>query len=625
MFQDEHGTPRPADVRPRRDTRPPAWMEDYTISLPAHFPEINARMMPLTSPHDREAAARRPFHPEYVDAVFQSVPASPRRRRAADTAPEILEAFHGLMKYNLRSSKKRPGDLEKAGYEVKALKGDLSDAPGFIPHHMVKENEETEIQKTSSPEDPASAQTHLTGNDPTQVIRDQSVPYTVQAETSIPAQEEVQHVDPQTDIQPPESQLGETVEKSNAPHPEGPCLEPQTHGLLVAAQSAEPQTVISPQKKSAPQDSPKYLHDTSSPKKSREMQKVSPKLEQLQRRVTRRQLALEMSPLPELYGKKLRSSSTSPLLPPASPQPSKRTKSASKSTLLVDTVVEEPPPKRPRAESVAGEEEEEEEGGQAAGPETAQAGTESNSTPQKKKEKRKFGILEMAIKEFEDGSESGDDAVPDVETPIEAAATQPTSAEHLLPTSDKPPDAVSTASSPEQVASPHRDAPEAEPLAGDGLPTSGCLGPVAKEADDAASKVHLFIFDSESQEDSQSIIGDRPAAPSKPRAVVNNDDDGGVLSLTQVQLDEDKQRIKDLMSQTNQDLVSVTKALLKTSGDFAAALDHLLNPTSISAPVWNRCDDTLLRSADPGVRQQLREKYGEQDVARRIVFLEVEG
>ncbi|XP_037303718.2 telomeric repeat-binding factor 2-interacting protein 1 isoform X1 [Pungitius pungitius] len=518
-------------------------------------------------------------------------------------------------RYKTRLANSEVVKVATTGEDTKAAEGKTK----------VKENEETEIQKTSSPEDPASAQTHLTGNDPTQVIRDQSVPYTVQAETSIPAQEEVQHVDPQTDIQPPESQLGETVEKSNAPHPEGPCLEPQTHGLLVAAQSAEPQTVISPQKKSAPQDSPKYLHDTSSPKKSREMQKVSPKLEQLQRRVTRRQLALEMSPLPELYGKKLRSSSTSPLLPPASPQPSKRTKSASKSTLLVDTVVEEPPPKRPRAESVAGEEEEEEEGGQAAGPETAQAGTESNSTPQKKKEKRKFGILEMAIKEFEDGSESGDDAVPDVETPIEAAATQPTSAEHLLPTSDKPPDAVSTASSPEQVASPHRDAPEAEPLAGDGLPTSGCLGPVAKEADDAASKVHLFIFDSESQEDSQSIIGDRPAAPSKPRAVVNNDDDGGVLSLTQVQLDEDKQRIKDLMSQTNQDLVSVTKALLKTSGDFAAALDHLLNPTSISAPVWNRCDDTLLRSADPGVRQQLREKYGEQDVARRIVFLEVEG
>lgn len=72
---------------------------------------------------------------------------------------------------------------------------------------------------------------------------------------------------------------------------------------------------------------------------------------------------------------------------------------------------------------------------------------------------------------------------------------------------------------------------------------------MASEAVDAPSKVHLFIFDSESQEDSQSIIGDHPVAPSKPRAAVHTD---AVLSLTQVQLDEDKQRIKELMSQTNQ-------------------------------------------------------------------------
>uniref|UniRef100_A0A3Q0SHZ2 Telomeric repeat-binding factor 2-interacting protein 1 n=1 Tax=Amphilophus citrinellus TaxID=61819 RepID=A0A3Q0SHZ2_AMPCI len=73
------------------------------------------------------------------------------------------------------------------------------------------------------------------------------------------------------------------------------------------------------------------------------------------------------------------------------------------------------------------------------------------------------------------------------------------------------------------------------------------------------------------------------------------------------------------------DLISVTKTLLKTSGDFSAALDLLLNPSSISGPFWNRCDDRLLLSADPVVFQQLQEKYGEESVAKRIVFLEVEG
>ena len=68
----------------------------------------------------------------------------------------------------------------------------------------------------------------------------------------------------------------------------------------------------------------------------------------------------------------------------------------------------------------------------------------------------------------------------------------------------------------------------------------------------------------------------------------------------------------------------MTKALLKTSGDVSAALDLLLNPSSISGPFWNRHDDSLLHSADPVVHKQLQEKYGEKEVAKRIVFLEVE-
>lgn len=69
----------------------------------------------------------------------------------------------------------------------------------------------------------------------------------------------------------------------------------------------------------------------------------------------------------------------------------------------------------------------------------------------------------------------------------------------------------------------------------------------------------------------------------------------------------------------------MTKALLKTSGDFSAAKDLLLNPPSISGPFWNRCDDRLLLSAEPISIQRLQEKYGEEMVAKRIVFLEVEG
>lgn len=69
----------------------------------------------------------------------------------------------------------------------------------------------------------------------------------------------------------------------------------------------------------------------------------------------------------------------------------------------------------------------------------------------------------------------------------------------------------------------------------------------------------------------------------------------------------------------------MTKALLKTSGDFTAALDLLLNPSSVSIRIWTHHDDDLLLSSDPAACQKLQEKYGEENVAKRIVFLEVEG
>lgn len=73
-----------------------------------------------------------------------------------------------------------------------------------------------------------------------------------------------------------------------------------------------------------------------------------------------------------------------------------------------------------------------------------------------------------------------------------------------------------------------------------------------------------------------------------------------------------------------QDLVSVTKALLKTSGDFSEARLLLLNSPS-SRPRWHCCDDHLLMSGDVAIQEQLRDKYSEEVVAKRIVFLELKG
>ncbi|XP_037632512.1 telomeric repeat-binding factor 2-interacting protein 1 [Sebastes umbrosus] len=569
--------------------------------------------------------------------------------------------------------------------EVTTTEKDTKAAEGEI---KVEGNKETDVQKTSSAEDATPPQIHSADTDLTQIDAlsepsENTQPEIVEAQTSIPPQEEEQHVNSQTDKQPAESSQVETVEAeaSNSPQPEGPCLDTQTDARPIPADSAEPemdepQTIISPQKESVPEDSlpdqPESLPDTPPQKKPKEKQKASLEPEQPQRRSTRRQLVVEMMSSPEPYAKKLRSSTPSPVLSSSSLQPSKKTKSAVKSPLQTDTTVDQPPSKRARGKSLAAvEESQQEETEKAVVSETAQADTESNSEPQegKKKEKRKLGILELATKEFEDESESDEDGAPDIQNPTETVMTKPTSTGPPLPTSDTAADTrTSTKSNPEHGPRLQEDTQEPQTSSSNCLPKTGgpepattepattkpattkpaitepaitepaatepattkpattepaATEPATTEAVNATSKAHLFIFDRESQEeDSQSLIGDNPVASSKPQPTVNKD---AAFSLTQVQLEEDKQRIKELMKQTNQDLVSVTKALLRTSGDFSAAREQLLNPSSISGPFWSRCDDALLISADLSVRQQLLEKYSEEGVAKRIMFLEVEG
>uniref|UniRef100_UPI0037E9267A telomeric repeat-binding factor 2-interacting protein 1 n=1 Tax=Semicossyphus pulcher TaxID=241346 RepID=UPI0037E9267A len=544
-------------------------------------------------------------------------------------------------RYKAQLSKKESEIAEEDTAEEDTAEVDAEAAEGET---KVEEDQETDVEKPSSAEDAApppptttSAESDLTQIDSQSVLAESAKPEIAEAQTLISVDgEEVQHVSPQQDEQPAESPPAETVkaETSNSPQLEGACLDSQTDFHLYLTESMEPealepQKTISTPKESVPQDSPaahtESLHNASSKKKLKEKQKASPEPELPLRRITRRQLQLEESPGPEPYGKKLRSSSSVS----SSPKPLRKTKPAVKSAPPKDTT-DQPPPKRVRGKSAAAEPEVlQEESGPAAVCESTQAAeTGCSPTPprgEKKKEKRELGILMAATKEFEDSSESDGDEAPDLQDQTEKQSTQPTSTD---PSSDTAADAASTESDPEPGPSLQEVAPENRASTSDCLPETvdpqpAAAEPAAARAVEETCKPHLFIFDHESQEeDSQSLVGDDTESPSSPQPTGSKD---AAFSLTQVQLEEDKQRITELMSQTNQDLVSVTKALLKTSGDFSAALDLLLNPGCISGPFWDRRDDTLLLSANPVVRQQLQEKYGEEYLAKRVVFLEVEG
>ncbi|CAL8339820.1 unnamed protein product [Merluccius merluccius] len=232
------------------------------------------------------------------------------------------------------------------------------------------------------------------------------------------------------------------------------------------------------------------------------------------------------------------------------------------------------------------------ESNQSAGPTSTSDGGANPVTQKevekrgKRKAKRNLGFLEMATKEFEDDSES--DYAETSDQP-ETSNTQ-----HPRETTSKQPTAMP------HVAMETRTAVETG----------------------SAPKPHLFIFDSESQEEGcQPMDCDDAAVPAGPAPISETAE---VVSLNQAQLKEDMRRIRELMKQTNQDLVSVTKALLKTSGDFSAALALLVNPTSARGPFWSRRDDRLLLTSDPKAHRQLQKRYGEQGVAKRLVFLEGE-
>lgn len=115
---------------------------------------------------------------------------------------------------------------------------------------------------------------------------------------------------------------------------------------------------------------------------------------------------------------------------------------------------------------------------------------------------------------------------------------------------------------------------------------------------------HLFLLESESQEEdlgpaSQEAAGAPPSGSARERLVLG------------------------LMKECGKDLLEVTKALLKTSGDIRLAQCHFLQGT-LPSPLWSQKEDQLLLSADPISKCQLQKRYGKERVSARVSFLQAE-
>lgn len=475
----------------------------------------------------------------------------------------------------------------KKRYQMRLAKNQMEDEAQTAQSEEKEVEEKAEDPDVQKPEEEtASPQKHPAETDPTQV-EEQSVPAGSHSENKGAEDDELQADGP----------LAET---SDTPQAEGPHVDVQAEDEASAEEAAQPEGDEPQLQAAAPPETP----PRSSNRKLKDKQKASPGPASSPRRMTRRRLELEASSSPQPLGEKLQSSSSTP-----PPQISERGESAVMPNQQEAGTSGEPPPKKSRGENAKPLTESESEDSDDAdtleslesdesdpepqiAPEPKQKRPQRAKEPKQKrpKQKRPMGLLELAASEFDTGSsedEASDQAAARKSLPWPPEGYRVPGWAPLL-----------TSVSP-AVAEP------------------ALFLPPIPESTSAMSTPHLFIFHEESQElVDPSLSAAPPHAPPAGGAAA--------LSLTQVQLEEDMQMIRELMALSEQDLETVTKALLRTGGDTSAALELLLNPSSAPGPFWSCADDSGLLSSDPDVLRELQNKYGEEEVAKRIAFLEVE-
>ncbi|NWI16438.1 TE2IP protein, partial [Crypturellus soui] len=79
--------------------------------------------------------------------------------------------------------------------------------------------------------------------------------------------------------------------------------------------------------------------------------------------------------------------------------------------------------------------------------------------------------------------------------------------------------------------------------------------------------------------------------------------------------------IQHLMEKFSTDLLTVTQALLKNTGEVETTFNFLQTGQRLDGyPVWSREDDLELQKSDEHVRNKLIAKFGAENVAKRIAF-----
>ena len=79
--------------------------------------------------------------------------------------------------------------------------------------------------------------------------------------------------------------------------------------------------------------------------------------------------------------------------------------------------------------------------------------------------------------------------------------------------------------------------------------------------------------------------------------------------------------MQHFMEKFGVDLLTVTQALLKNTGDVEATRHFLQTGQRLDGyPLWSREDDLELQKDDERVRNKLIAKFGAENVAKRVAF-----
>ncbi|XP_051931650.1 telomeric repeat-binding factor 2-interacting protein 1 isoform X2 [Hippocampus zosterae] len=596
-------------------------LDDYRMKAgtgPNHSPKFNEgnRMSPGNS------GGRQAYNPSEDAAILKYV----HLRKSEVKGNRLWQQMEKerVTTHSWQSMKARYKDhlvhkhTEDVGVEEAAGEDAQDNEKAEATDRLNFEDEAAVPQVDSKPKDPPSPNS---GDGQTQIdllpVAEKGSSGDAEAQTSNPLQQEEEiFTPPQDEIEPAmiaESEMCDSLESEESTKPE----------------TDQPPANTSPQSEKAPESTEQAQKEPHSEDLTSDddVQPLCVRRRSVRRSVRKR---LEESEEEEAtYTRKLpsltssSSSKTSVRQLPSSPPTPIRTRSAS-SSLPEEAGEHEPPPKRAKGETEAAEEFEtaaeneeaeirQEDAVQSAA--APQAGPAHVNKPnvseppraerkKKKKSRRKLGIIERAAKEFlssssstsissDSDSEHWDD--PLGPRRITSPLTIPQSVEGMFETASETPLVEPLASVAVSPAQADPRLPEHQPGEWK-TPPEGRLSPRPSSALGVASKARVG---------GKSLEKD-------------------VIPPERVQFEEDKRCIRELMKQTNQDLVSVVKALLMTSGDLSAASRLLSDPMSFCGPLWDRQDDRLLLSDDSAALQRLQRKHGEAAVAKRIMFLKVE-